>query len=81
MGPGRRYWDGKCGPYSEGIYKVGLAIRLHKAKEVYVIRNGSKCSVPNADTFFSLGLDFDNVVVLGKEEFFPIPTGPAIPPV
>ena len=80
VGPGRRYWDGKCAVFDDsGKLKDGTLIKMVKQAETFIIRKGQKRGIPDVSTFMSLGLDFGDVKTLAKEEFNVIPMGPPCP--
>jgi len=58
------------------IYSENSLIRFHKAKEVFVVKDGRRHSIPNAGIFFKYGWDFDNVrVVVDEADMNRIPYG------
>ena len=80
VGPGRRYWDGKCAVFNDsGKLKDGILIKMVKQAETFIIKKGQKRDIPDVSTFMSLGLDFEDVKTLAKEEFNVIPMGPPCP--
>jgi hypothetical protein len=55
-------------------------VKTRKNKEVFVLRNGHKHSLPDLDTFFHLKLRLENIVILSDSDMEQIPRGHAIKP-
>lgn len=50
-------------------------VKTRKSREVFVLRNGHKHSLPDLDTFFHLKLKLEDVVVLSDSDMEQIPRG------
>lgn len=61
------------------FYSNGTLVRLHGGREIFIIENGSKRSIPNFDTFIAMKLDLNKVVSLSPDEFDAIPSGESMP--
>ena len=60
------------------VYKDDTLLRYFNSRSVFVIKNGMKYGFRSSATFFAMGYDFDNVIVVGpdqKEYFDMIPIG------
>lgn len=67
------------GPAIPNIFRERALIRFVESKEVFVVLNGEKRSIPNMGVFFQYGSDFSEVqVVVDRGDFNLIPTGPSL---
>ena len=62
-------------------FPEGSLIRLHGEAAIYVIQDGRKHHIPNADTFNALGFSWDQVRDVDRRTFNSVPTGRPIDPV
>jgi hypothetical protein len=62
-------------------FPEGSLIRLHGQDAIYVIQDGRKHHIPDADTFNALGFAWDQVRDVDRHTFNNVPTGRPIDPV
>eukprot|EP01038_Epipyxis_sp_PR26KG_P011229 gene11229-15069_t len=51
---------------------------IRSGKEVFMMDDGKRRSIPSRDKFFQLGLDFDDVKVISEADISIIPVGPSL---
>jgi len=63
------------GTLPRSSYIDGTLIRLKGSPEVYVIKDGEKCHIPDPETFNKYGYRWDKVIDVDQTEFNNYPTG------
>ena len=61
-------------------FEEGALIRASDQKEIFVIRNGTRRSIPNWDTFLHEGFRLQDVQPMDPVEWINIPLGPSLEP-
>ena len=62
--------------YSAKYIQEGMLIRRAGAREIFVIKNASKCLIPSMEAFFHYGSDFAQVVIVSAAELDEVAPGP-----
>ena len=58
-----------------------MLVRSKKSREIFILRNGHRHSIPDVDTFYSMKLDFKDVLILSESDVDQIPLGHSLPSV
>jgi hypothetical protein len=76
---GGSYIDRPVKPFDVRKYE-GVAVKFSAGREIFLVRDGFRHSIPNMDTFYSLNLTLSRVTVLDYNDLMSIPLGVAIEP-
>ena len=61
------------------IFPNNTLLKLSRGREIFIVIDGKKRSIPNFDTFIAMKLDLSNVLYISPDEMNGVPTGPSMP--
>jgi hypothetical protein len=60
-------------------YPNNTLLKLTRGREIFIVIDDIKRSIPNFDTFVAMKLDLSNVINISPDEMNSVPTGPSMP--
>ena len=74
------HYSANLKPAEIGSYFEGFTVMAHSGgKGVFVVRNGSRHTVPDLDTFNAMKLKHDEILYVSDDIFRTIPVGASLP--